>query len=411
MAGTDGYTMGLVSVTPKPVGASVTVLEAVGKTVVSAFMLIFGTVGNSLILSVYRRKLQKTSTHILIMGLAGVDLGVCLMRIRNLAKFAYVLSGKPIPDIVEYPFVLLDVILLGCSSLLMGIIALDRYDSVCRPHRRIFNKLRAKLAILASLVFMLALALPNFMTKNNPTVNIQRYTLVLQVIDYVIPLLMVIVCYGRVYIAIRRQARVGWVGSGRVGRKVRNLSAISPNIHFRVDEVDRHEMKVTSFCNELQLNDGASTSANQQTTRESQGPAREVSRKKATKSTNRLTFSVKSHDQKWADKPIAPKRIRWREPPSSILPPMRASGQKKVTRMLFITSVVFLLAWLPYWVYVAIELFRQDGGKLDDGVLPALAVVSMFIPLNSTVNPIIYGLANRGFRQDCKNLFKKLRLC
>lgn len=84
---------------------------------------------------------------------------------------------------------------------------------------------------------------------------------------------------------------------------------------------------------------------------------------------------------------------------------------RKTTRMLFTISIVFVVSFLPFFVIV---LIRSSAGRsfLDSLSDTSVAIVSVFIRssfISNAANPIIYGLCNRQFRSECKNLIGSLR--
>ena len=88
----------------------------------------------------------------------------------------------------------------------------------------------------------------------------------------------------------------------------------------------------------------------------------------------------------------------------------RQSLQRKTTHMLFMTSVVFMLTWLPQAVYVGTKLAGSGSSSNDGGPVSADAVFNLkpVLFLNNVVNPLIYGIANRRFRQACIDVLRKI---
>ena len=83
-------------------------IEKVKDTDVALFALItnlivflIGVPGNCLILRVYWTKTRKTSTNILIMALAWVDLFVCLLRLPRISVKVLELSGKNVSQVFD----------------------------------------------------------------------------------------------------------------------------------------------------------------------------------------------------------------------------------------------------------------------------------------------------------------------
>ena len=77
--------------------------------------------------------------------------------------------------------------------------------------------------------------------------------------------------------------------------------------------------------------------------------------------------------------------------------------------MLLVTSLVFLVSWVPYWLYMASILARLLGTEISEQTNFALEKCAYIIYINNAVNPVIYSLANRRFREDCKGVFKNFR--
>ncbi|XP_036367846.1 RYamide receptor-like isoform X2 [Octopus sinensis] len=86
-------------------------------------------------------------------------------------------------------------------------------------------------------------------------------------------------------------------------------------------------------------------------------------------------------------------------------------AKRKVVKMLLTIVVMFGVCWMPLSILI---LFLEYHYEL--ALKPGSKLISIYISLHwlamahSFVNPIIYGFMNDNFRDDLKNLFKKLRL-
>ena len=359
---------------------------AIGKLVVHSLFLVFGTFGNSLILSVYWKKVNKTTTDVLIMRLAWSDLSVSLLRIRSMTYLLAFLAGKDI----EFFFGLsniLSVLALVNTGLITTVIAIDRFDCVCRPHNRLFNKRRAKVALLCSFAFSIVILLPLMLETAIPSLKIKNITLTFQLIGYITALVIIIGCYGKVYSAIRRQVRVG-------GRVLNNecWTASSRRPTCKAQQVNSVSRNIPQLCQSAKRYHGSETT-------------RQKSDKRClTTKMNRI------EERDPANEPSTSNTVRLhRNPPSVAVSAMRAAMQRSVTRMLLITSVVFLLTWIPYWIFVALSLAKLRGGEIGDDVLTMSYSFALSVPFNSVVNPLIYGVANKRFRKDCKEFCRKIK--
>ena len=83
------------------------------------------------------------------------------------------------------------------------------------------------------------------------------------------------------------------------------------------------------------------------------------------------------------------------------------AGSKKLTKIALAISLAFILSYLPH---LTISLLTALKGKF---LLPPGPVVSAVLPIvtrsfaiNNVVNPIIYGLMDKRFRDNCKLMFK-----
>ena len=382
--------------------------EAIGKSIVNLMFLVFGTFGNSLILGVYWKKVNKSTTDVLIMGLAWSDLSVSLLRFRNMTYFVAVLAGKDIGLFFHVTNVF-SVLALENSVLTMGLIAIDRFDCVCRPHNRLFNKRRTKVAFVCSFAFSMVILLPLALETAVPSLNIKNITLIFQIICYITALVMIIVCYGRVYSAIRRQVRVG-------GRVLNNecWTASSRRPTCKTQQVNSISRNISQSCQSAKRYHGsdAGTSFEQSTfrMRQSETTRQKSDKRCLTTKMNRIGHLSDLEERDPANEPSTSNTVRLhRNPPSVAVSAMRAAMQRSVTRMMLITSVVFLLTWLPYWIFVALSLAKLRGGEIGDDVLTMSYHFVLSVPFNSVVNPLIYGVANKRFRKDCTEFCRKIK--
>ncbi|XP_071807944.1 cholecystokinin receptor type A-like [Asterias amurensis] len=404
----ESSTMGWIP--DKPQGPDVgLVLNAILKIIFYIIVMLLGLFGNSLILGVYWPKPNKTSTHILIMGLAGMDLTVCMMRVHNLAVFISFLASKETPFAFHYIRVI-SLVNLFASAVLTGFIAVDRYDCVCRPNNRWLNRFRAKLLIFGSYGLAIIVATPaTLQIFWIPDSNALKKTfLVFQLVLYIVIILCICISYGKVYITIRKHVKVNVLSRhlvennrstavGQLGNsRSRNVSSIAGNVSSlmpstKVKPLDKVQHK-------------SMTKAHQNT------PS--TSRKSESLGSESLTCndtSLALTGGKVNATPIGRPPVRG-NPNQDRRSGTEMSLQRKTTRMLFITSVVFLLTWFPYWLYVAVSLAKRDGADIDETVLTVLWYCTLTAYINHVVNPLIYGVANRRFQKDCQVVLRKMKI-
>ena len=385
------------------------VLNAILKIIFYIIVMLLGLFGDSLILGVYWPKPNKTSTHILIMGLAGMDLTVCMMRVHNLAVFISFLANKETPFAFQY-IRLVSLVSLFASAVLTGFIAVDRYDCVCRPNNRWLNRFRAKLLIFGSYGLAIIVVIPQTLeTFWIPDSNaLKKTNRVFQFVVYIMIILCICIFYGKVYITIRKHVKVNVLSRHLVEN---NRSTAAGPLG------DSRSRKVSSIA-------GNVSSLIPSTKAKPLDKAQHKSMTKAhqnTPSTSRKSESLRSESLTCNDTSMAPTDGKVNataigRPPVRGNPNQdRRSGtemslQRKTTRMLFITSVVFLLTWFPYWLYVAVLLAKLDGADISENVITILLYCTLTAYINNVVNPLIYGVANRRFRKDCQVVLRKMKI-
>ncbi|XP_038066445.1 5-hydroxytryptamine receptor 1B-like [Patiria miniata] len=345
-------------------------------------MTVLGVPGNCLILRVYHAKRRQTTTHIFIMALAWADILACLLSILTAASQVMMLAGTPIPRAVDNAIVYIKAVPLTVSLFITVMIAIDRYDCTCRSLRRVLNQRRAKMAVLCSLVFSVLFSIPFVLGYVYPyNVVIQKTGIATQYLSFVMAVSSVTFCYGNVYWKIRQHVRVGVTESTATKAPPSNSTSetMSAAIVLRTQTVNVADRSLLG-----ESSGGAASSS---------APALDAWQPRET-----------------ADAADTPRRV----PPGRQLKggrSLNANLQRKTTRMLFITSVVFLLTWLPYWIYLAVYMAALSGAQIDPAVFNVFLYLIYTVYVNNVVNPFIYGLANSRFRKDCLDVIRKLKRC
>ncbi|XP_033643278.1 cholecystokinin receptor type A-like [Asterias rubens] len=371
-----------------------------------ALILLLGVPGNSLILRVYWTKTLKTSTHVFIMTLAWADLAVCLIKVVNIPYRVLLMMGHEIPAVIRL-LLALEPTAIGTSIMITAVIAVDRYDCVCRPHRRFFTHRRGKIAAWASFLFSVLINIPEYVGVFS-SIPILTIILACHAIICVTTLVMVAVFYSLVYKAIRQHVKVG-ASSLRTRRN--DCSTICPSTVV-VPETSS-------------IDDGSkpSTSKVRKEVWVASVPTQAASSAKqilATDLQTRSSLDIESGLE-------ANRQRTHPEHPSNV-----SQLQRKTTKMLFVTSVFFFMTWmpywififmlfvtsviifmkwLPYWIFVTVSFASKDGLNIDPTFLQVLTDMFLILYINHVVNPFIYGVANRRFRKDCRKVIRKFKLC
>ena len=425
------------------------VVEQTCSLVVEIFTLVFyplvmivGLPGNCLILRVYWAKPFKTSTTVLIMGLAWADLFSCLFMIFRAASSCLLINRHIRPEYNGCTDLLLFTA-IASSLMITSVIAFDRYDCVCRPQRRFFNRKRAHVAVVCCVFYSATINVAGIVELFAPSPLTGQITLVFQVLCFMSALFIIIICYRKVYITIRKHVKTGIIPQKAktnimVTSVIDGVQNSTPNTSSNLEDaldmsVHRIDFKKGTLTKQAWIHEPSSdvsterrvTPANSISVLKDNFLIRERNILAANNagthaSTSTLvTTSVKQSIrpavnpiQASGEMPVSepsPSADRDEKPPTVPKRPV-TSLQRKTTRMLLITSVVFLISWLPRWAYVALLVVDQSPMVVvHPNVMLGVGLSSLLEYINHAINPFIYGFANRRFRKDCKIELQKLR--
>ncbi|WAR15092.1 CCKAR-like protein [Mya arenaria] len=112
---------------------------------------ICGTIGNSLVLYIYSHKKEKSTAGIFIMSLAGTDLFTCLfvMPFTEAVVYMNYMVRYDVPCKIYMFFITCNV---PFAAFIMVAIAIDRYFCICHPFLHVLNIFRAKVIVLCLLL-------------------------------------------------------------------------------------------------------------------------------------------------------------------------------------------------------------------------------------------------------------------
>ncbi|XP_038053995.1 G-protein coupled receptor 84-like [Patiria miniata] len=382
--------------------------------IVFCFLVIsFGLPGNSLILGVYWTKQRKTSTHILIMGLASSDLFTCLFLLHEVVSSCLIVA----PGEWETALLILKSCKMVAVSVSTGItaaIAVDRYDCVCRCNRRLLTPHTAKVGILLSFILSMLLQIIYILHVVDPTQSrMKLITLAAQFVMFVVVATLIVVCYFKVFSAVRRHVKVSVHAWQCRGIKSDNLQSNPvPNISEWQETAVATVNSVCMLVPPPQMNTNTPSQSTKQGTK--------TAFLAPTTSTHSRKFKAAIHaiQRQQTDTSVnADRNIQMNQPETAPVcqrstgtrhPVCRAQTvQGRTTLMLFLTSVTFLLSWIPYWSFVGLSVVNIIGSNASPEVTYTFDKMVILLYFNNAINPLLYGLANRRFRKDCKVILKK----
>ena len=386
-----------------------------------SLQFVLGLPGNLLIIVVYNRKKRKISTDVLIITQAIIDLIAVLLAPLNILKS--VTDRFTTTSICR-------VALFGNNSLafaslfLTAAIALDRFFYVCRPLGRRTTNRRA--FILGVICYFLGGSLtctklifvePHVSNHGQKTcLVIDTYPILdtleawLKTSGFALALVVSTVLYTKIYLTIRKQARIHAQLVSGVSRTNKSRLATISERKSRGSEVRDKQ------ANPVQVNSQEGTQTTQQETIEESGIGSDQQRITSSQVDPDSTLSeveVPQHPTTvQANRPEtaqSTQRVPVDTTASYPRPRPTDRGENRTTKMLMAVSAILLASWLPP---IAFFHLRDSTFEIIEHSITAetLVYIGKRLPgLNHIINYFVYSAMNKKFRTDCKRLFKPLR--
>ena len=375
-------------------------------------LMVIGVAGNVLVISVYYFRFNRSTHRCFILVLASSDLFACSVGVpfaiaESFHAYTYTehVSCRILRFVLYYTTI--------CSSLTLVLIALERFRKICRPLKRQMSISMAKKALIlvnAGISFVSAspalimfgrntiqtgvsnktgtkcFISDTFVDTKWPTVfNI--YLLCLAIASTVI----MSVCY----ISVARQ--VSNVGKENIMKRQSLQNDASKICKSTASDMDG-DSEILSGCisqNEDEINsqylevtrDSSISTSNGMYNRVSAAESSDAGNCNGTKTKHRLT----ANPSQWAIKVM--RRISSRS----------AEKTLRITRMLVVVTVVFVLSYLPHLSLMLWDMFTETYETLPKDNLYQIIFYSFF--LNNLINPFIYASMDLKFRGECKKLF------
>ena len=380
--------------------------------VYTIIMMLIGCPGNILVLYVYFSKWRKSTARVFIISLALFDLVNGF--ITTPTELAFMWNIFRWTDSITCKFSrFLTFMMNNASSFTLLGIAIDRYMQICRPLHPSMNTNHAKTVVFVSVFFAIVFAWPAlviygiqtipypipgtpyvvvgttcliedyFTTTNWPLV----FTIVLLVGNFAIDVALVVL-YTLIAIQVIRRGSFDRDRDSSVRSKLRkgSTSTTTTDDGILEDGYSEHENKTQSSILRF--------------TKKFHGSIKEANEKTA--------------DWKPGGKPYvspAARRSQYRSQRSMSLQSEEARRVRmiKTTIMLFLVTLLFMVAFIPYCVIVVIRYVNPMYYLTLS--TPAKAVYQFFIRsylLSMSLNPVIYSFMSQQFREEGKNGLRKL---
>ena len=363
--------------------------------IVNVTAMLVGIPGNALVVMVYANKQFRTSAHVLIMGLAVADLTVCLTRPLDI----FFGTPKGLHFYSNYRFwckgwTVISTVLSQWSVYIMALIAVDRYFAVCRPHDHAITPKRALVSTALCFVVAVAVDFPISIVSDNvdfyffgiylgkrcdPAAGPRWLYLLQKSLMYsliLISLAVMIVLYTKVVIEVRRRTTV---------RPVGDSGAASTTTVF----TDAGSTVVGNLKNNP-TNDHSSNEngviANTDAAQSSRNP-------NGTESVGANTIGVATNREVTRGATA------------------RTSGRGKTTKMLLLTTLIFIITYLPTFglSLVPDHILIANVFTQKKILLTTFFMVRNVYVLNHVINPILYGFINKRFREDCGRVVRRMK--
>ena len=314
-------------------------------------LCLLGLPGNLLVIAVYVRNMT-SSLKIYMFALAIADSAICVCVVIFVQTSNNIFTESAMNAFNVAVFF---------SMFLLVFVAIERLIAILRPHSFNQNPRRAWKALLiiaaATVVFVIAL----FVMRERQRLRIQSE---IKVGVGIVSVLTITICYTLIAVAMLARARTA--------RK--RVSTFNPTAPLKLRS--SHFQKVTPITSVEILMSGQNPTAS--TSRDTSDTTRPYQRTEHLDCSGTATVTTSASMV-----------------PTKTLKPAQSSAYKNVS-LLFVITVVFIVCWLPFWLY-------------GMGVPFVLHLKRMYV-VNSVINPFIYGVASAMFREDVRQFYRQTRV-
>lgn len=374
-----------------------------------------GCIGNSIVCYIYYSVYTESNSRIFLLCLAVIDLCTCVIDIP--LEIITVLNQYNFQESLLCKFTRTgnSLTTLYGSGVLLAI-GVDRYLKICRPIGFQISNRAAKLLCIVLFFGTLLLVWPAFFMYGLKTTVIQGEGLngtECSISDFYQKSVYQTVFQILIFILFSAALCIMIVIYSLIGRKVRFFAYKNERRRSQSNTLDSDDnLDDVPNLKRLQRVDNSNAAENNEYVHMSQSNSKDTVFKEICSNDN--TDGLKSMDSQTSVIGTIERKKPFRHQPSTTqLDQIKRKRKlaRNTTYLMFIVTFSFIIAGLPHLILIILDriidnfvLNMNAGGK----VVYRLFLRSYF--LGATVNPIIYSIFDRRFRNACRSVARKLKL-
>ena len=378
-------------------------------------MLVLGSLGNTVVFYIYFTRWRKTTSRVFILALAAFDL--INSFITTPTELYFMLNWFQTTNGVLCKFSrFLTFMMNNCSSFTLLGIAVDRYINICRPLRTQMSTKQAKIIVFAGTLVAVLFAWPALVVYGIQTIPIPvapktyvvghlcliadsfvetdyplHFVIVLLTGNLLIDVTLIIF-YTTIAIQVIKRGSSFLCAAPGTDRKFSQTNSQSLTEDVILD--DQTSRKSPSILKKFANRYGGSQ---EKSDNEEEMKGLNSSKQRSIKKTN--------------SGGAAEKRAKFNRQRSMSIQSeeVRRARMIKITLMLFLVTLLFMLSFIPYCVIVIIRYVQSDyyTSLSETGKAVYQFILRSYL-LSMSLNPVIYSFMSEKFREECRNSFRKI---
>lgn len=405
-------------------------------TVYLIILMVIGVFGNLLVLYVYKFRFKRSTSRVFILSLAAFDLMTCLLGmpyhiLDTVYPYTFVWDGICKALSFSLTFTIL------ASIFVLDLIAIDRYRKICIPFEKQLSAAGTKITCWVTALIAAVLAIPIIFIYGSadvdtriPNVTGKECYVSNDLMDTELPLIYdafnILVFTISVCILTGLYIKVGIVvwkrrsfqdstrdgGSKRSNSGTSTPDTIVSSMHTLNDDTrigtsaSVHYNKANHENTSVQLFNSKSAICKTLSTNSANNSPR-ISRKERDLHKKRLKrlmseLSTASGDESTLERGYGNSKFKSKKHIRTI----------RITTMLFIITVIFVISFLPYLIISILNgMDEHFWNDMSSGELVIINLLMRTYFINNMVNPIVYWFLDKKFKQEVCRFFRDIRKC